>query len=64
VATLEDSGGAGDRDRTGDVQLDALNGGSVAAGADRDEQLRRIIWRMTPNTVKKDKALAILDGKA
>jgi integrase len=46
--------------------LDALNGGSVAAGADRDEQLRRIIRRMTPNTLKQDKAraLAILDGKA
>jgi integrase len=46
--------------------LKTLNGGSVAAGADRDEQLRRILRRMTPNTSKKDKArlLALLDGKA
>ncbi len=46
-------------------QLDALNGGNHAVGADRDEQFRRIIGRMTPKTLKKDKArlLAILDGK-
>lgn len=46
--------------------LDALNGGNHVAGTDRDEQLRRIIGRMTPNTLKKDKAwlLAILEGKA
>jgi len=59
--------------------LDALNGGSAAEHAseeerlrkelagrkERDELLRRIIGRMTPNTLKKDKAraLAILEGK-
>ena len=53
--------------RPGDQQhLKALNGGSVSAVSNRDEQLCQIIGRMTAKTLKRDKArlLKILKGQA